>query len=493
MRRLPSLAIALLLLSGCDRAPSGDQLASDLSTRLGQAFGKALEIADVSRRGAAKDVGAPAEETRRIVYFDLSLRAREDLDLGSWDTPGAASLVSMLGAGPKGIYGVKSGGNKTGDVIRVHGSAIYRREPDGWRPVAAAGFSPPPAPVTDNQAPRPVAETLIAALQGTIRSLPPGISPRGNIIIEDELARAVNNIQARLAHEQEGYAIAAGPEQGQYVRFVRAVAALGAERRVRVTPLVTAGSDENLRLLHDGRVLMALAQGDVAALAYAGEEPFADLGPSRALRALGSVYLEPLHVIVRADSPVRTMADLRGRRINVGPVGSGSRVTALRVLAAHDIPPDRAGALTELGLSPALAALRDGRIDAVLQIIGVPANEIRNAFATLPLRLVPLDGGVIERMAGANPAYVAAPIPPGSYAGLQAPVPTIGVAAILVATTDLTSAEALAATRLVFTAADLVAAGSPQGAQVNPRTARLGLRIPMHDGAERALAEIGAR
>jgi TRAP transporter TAXI family solute receptor len=491
VRRLVPLAITLLILSGCDRTPSRDQVAADLSARLQQAFGNSIEIAEVSRRGAAKDVSAPAGESRRIVYFDVSMRAREDLDLGAWDTPGAASLVSLVGAGPKGIYGIKPGSNKAGDIIRAHGSAIYRREADGWRPIAAAGFSPPPAPVTDNQAPRPVVETLIAALQGTIRSLPPGISPRGNAMIEDELARAVNNIRARLAHEQEGYAIAAGPEQGQYLRFVRALAALAADQRVRVIPLVTAGSDENLRLLHDGRVLLALAQGDVAALAYAGEEPFADLGPSLALRALGSIYVEPLHVIVRADSPIRTMADLRGRKINVGPVGSGSRVTALRVLAAHDIPADRAGALTELGLSPALAALRDGRIDAVLQIIGVPANEIRNAFATLPLRLVPLDGGVIERLA--NQAYVAAPIPPGSYAGPQGAVPTIGVAAILVATTELTSAEAFAATRLVFTAPNLVAAGSPQGAQVGVRTARLGLRIPMHDGAERALAEIGAR
>ena len=106
---------------------------------------------------------------------------------------------------------------------------------------------------------------------------------------------------------------------------------------------------------------------------------------------------------------------------------------------------------------------------------------------------MPLNGGVIERLARANPAYVAAPIPPGSYAGLQEAVPTIGVAAILVATTELTSAEAFAATRLVFAASDLVAAGSPQGAQVSPRTARLGFRIPMHDGAERALAEIGTR
>jgi TRAP transporter TAXI family solute receptor len=488
-----SLALfLLLLLLGCERTPSADQVSADISARISQAFGNTLELVDIRRRGTAKDISAPAEESRRIVYFDLSLRAREDLDLGAWDTPGAASLVSMLGCGPKGIYGVRSGGNKAGDVIRAHGSAIYRREANGWRPVAAAGFTPSPAPVTDNQAPRPPVENLLAALQGTIRSVPPGIAPRSNIIIADELARAINNIHARLDHEQAGYAIAAGPEQGQYVRLAGALAMLGAERKVRITPLVTAGSDENVRLLRDGRVLLGIVQGDIAALAFNGDEPFADLGPSSMLRALGSLYIEPLHVIVRADSPVQTVADLRGRRVNVGPVGSGSRVTALRILAAHDVLPEQA-TMTELTLSPALAALRDGRIDAILQVIGVPANEIRNAFATLPLRLVPLDDGTIGRLTHADPAIVAAPVPPGAYAGVQKPVPTIGVAAVLVTTTNLTEAEGDAATRLVFAATDLVSRGSPQGAQVSPRTARTGLTIPMHEGAEHALAGLASR
>lgn len=491
MRRLRGLVVALLALSGCDRAPSGDQVAADVSARLDQAFGGAFEMADLSRRGTAKDVTAPADETRRVVYFDVSLRMRRDLDLGTWDTPGAASLVSMLGAGPKGIYGVKSGGNTADDVIRAHGSAIYRQDKDGWHTVAAAGFAPPQAPVTDNQAPRPVAETLVAALQSTIRSLPPGTAPASNEIIEEELSRAVNNIRARLTHAQAGYAIAAGPERGQYQRLVRALETV--ERKQRIIPLITAGSVENLRLLHNRDVLFALTQGDIAALAYAGDEPFADLGPNSALRALGSLYIEPLHVIVRAESPVRTMADLSGRTINVGPVGSGSRVTALRILAAHGIPPERVGELGAHTLAPALAALRDGQIDAVIEVIGAPANEIRSAFTTLPLRLVPLDSAVIERLVRENPVYIAAPIPAATYPNLAAAAPTVGVAAILAATTALTPAEAAVATRLVFTTTDLVARGSLQGAQVSPRTARAGLTIPMHEGAARALAEIGSR
>jgi TRAP transporter TAXI family solute receptor len=494
MKRLALLAIlALLALTSCERAPGSDQLSADIAQRLKQAFGDTMAIADVRRRGAAKDVAAPENSERRIVYFDLSLDVRRDLDLGSWDTPGAASLVSMLGAGPKGIYGVKSDGNKAGDVIRAHGSAIYRYDNGRWQIVTSAGFTPPPAPVTDNQAPPPVAETLLAALQTTIRSLPAGTSPRTNNVIEDELSRAVNNIRARLAHEQQGYAIAAGPEQGQYLRLVRALVQRAPDRRIRFTPLVTAGSTENLRLLRDGSVLLALTQGDIAALARAGEGPFADVGPQANLRALGSLYLEPLHIIVQADSPIRNVAQLKGRKINVGPIGSGTRVTALRVLAEHGIVPARGDELFDLTLTPALAALRDRRIDAVIEVIGVPANEIRTAFATLPLRFIPLDERIIAALTRANEAYVAAPIPAEAYEGVKEAVPSIGVAAILATTTELTAAEGFSATRFVYSVPDLVAGGSPQGAQVRARTAQTGLTIPLHEGAARALAELAPR
>jgi len=111
----------------------------------------------------------------------------------------------------------------------------------------------------------------------------------------------------------------------------------------------------------------------------------------------------------------------------------------------------------------------------------------------LALRLVPLDAGAIRTLVGESNAYIAATIPTEAYSGVTSAIPTIGVAAILATTTVLTDAEAFSATRFVFTATDLVANGSPQGAQISPRTAQRGLTIPMHEGAARALAEIAPR
>jgi TRAP transporter TAXI family solute receptor len=493
MMRIRGLMVALLFLLGCERSPEADAVKNDLSARLSEGFAEAFEIIDFSRRGSTKDLTAPSGESRRIVYFDLSLRARKDLELGSWNTPGAASLVSMLGAGPKGIAGVKSEGNKAGDEIRVHGSAVYRWDSSAWKIAAARGFATPEAPVTDNQAPRPTSEKLVSALQSTIRSLPAGLSPTDNAIVQEELQRAINNIQARMAYVQEGIAVAAGPEQGQYLSFMRALVASRGDRRPRVMPLITAGSVENLKLLREGTVLFAFTQGDVAALALAGAEPFAGQGPALELRAIGSLYIEPLHVIVMDDAPIGTIADLAGRRVNVGAAGSGTRITALKALAAHGLSDARVGQVSELSLTPALTALRDGKVDAVMEVIGLPANEIRNAFSTLRLRLVPLDSAVVERLARDESGYVATSVPPGAYPTHETSVPTVGVAAILATTARLAEAEGNVAARLIYTTDDLVKNGSAQGAQVSPRTARLGLTLPMHDGAERALAEIRPR
>src|SRR5262245_19501076 len=114
---------ALALLAGCGGGPDADALRKGVEERLGQALpAGTVTVVALERRGSQSDTKAPAGETRRIVYFDAALRLAKDFDFGAWDSPGVAGVVSALGAGPKGISGITSGGNKTGEVIRVHGT-----------------------------------------------------------------------------------------------------------------------------------------------------------------------------------------------------------------------------------------------------------------------------------------------------------------------------------------------------------------------------------
>jgi hypothetical protein len=126
-------SLILVFLAACGGGPDAQSLRTDVSTRLEQALPNGVvELASFNRRGSQADTRAPSGETRRIVYFDAELRLLRDLDFGAWNAPGVAGLVSALGAGPKGIEGITSGGNKAGDIIRAHGTALYRLEDGAW-------------------------------------------------------------------------------------------------------------------------------------------------------------------------------------------------------------------------------------------------------------------------------------------------------------------------------------------------------------------------
>ena len=484
MRHLITLLL-LLAAAGCGGGPDGDALKKDVSERLSQALpAGVVTLADLDRRGSQSDTKAPAGETRRIIYFDAQLKLERDFDFGAWDAPGVAGIVSALGSGPKGILGITSGGNKAGDIVRAHGTALYKREGSGWTAVVSGAYRPAAAPAYATNAPQGRAAEMLEAMRKTVESVPKDASPVQRAVIAEELAAANATIKARLARAKQGYAIAAGPEHGQYLRFVQALAAATPDR---VVPLVTRGGEENLRLLRDGKVSLALAQGDAALAAYEGTGNFASDGPHPALRAVGSLYPEPVHVLARADSNVASAADLKGRRVAIGLQGSASRTTALRVLEAHGIGIKEITPL-ELSIGDALVALRQKEVDVVIQVIGVPADSVRDALSEIPLRLLPLSERAVATLAAAKAGYFAYTIPRGAYTTQKQDVRTIATAALLLAGTDLSDSEVTTVTRYVFEKGrDLAASGSAQGAQVSAATARQALPIPLHTAAVKAL------
>lgn len=483
------LLLCLALLAGCTAGPDEAALKRDVEARIAQALpGGTLVLDDLQRRGSQRDQKAPAGETRRVVYFDASLKLAKDFDFGAWDGPGMAGLVSALGAGPKGVAGIEAGGNQAGDVVRAHGAAIYKREGDAWVAVAAGGYRPAQAPTYATNAPAGPA-AMLEDMRKVIEAIPKDTAPAQMAVVQEELTAAHAAIRARLARAGAGYAIAAGPEHGQYLRFARALAQDGA---LRIVPLVTLGGDENLELLREARVQLALAQGDAALAAYEGSGNFQARGPAPALRAIGSLYPEPVHVITRADAPLSTMADLRGRRLAIGLPGSASRSTALRVLEAHGLA-SRDVQPRELGLANALQALGRGEVDAVLQVIGVPADSVRDAVGAVPLKLLPLSEAAITRLASARRGLFAHTIPARTYPGQAREVRTVATAAVLMAGSELSDAEVANLTRFVYRQGrDFAARGSAQGLQVSAANARAGLTVPMHMAAERALSSPAA-
>jgi TRAP transporter TAXI family solute receptor len=485
-----ALALGLILLAGCGGGPDAEALKADVEARLAQALpAGTVSIAGFQRRGSQSDTKAPAGETRRILYFDADLKLERDFDFGAWDAPGVAGLVSALGAGPKGISGITSGGNKAGDVLRAHGTALYRRDAgrdaDRWVGAAPAGHRPTEAPAYATGAPPDGPAAILDSMRKVVDSISRDAAPGQIAAVEEELVLAYATIRARVARAKAGYAVAAGPEHGQYLRFARALADASA---ANIVPLVTLGGEQNLRMLRERKVSLALAQADAALDAYEGAGSFKGEGVYAELRAIGSLYPEPVHVLVRADDAAATAGDLRGRVVAIGLPGSASRTTAVRVLEAHglsleDVKP------RELALGEALVGLQQKTVDAVIQVIGMPADSVRDALAAVPLRLLPLSERAVASLVAGKSPYFAYSIPPGAYATQAKEARTIATAALLLASADLADSEIAALTRFVFERGhDLAARGSAQGAQVSAATARQGLAIPQHLPASKALS-----
>jgi TRAP transporter TAXI family solute receptor len=254
----------------------------------------------------------------------------------------------------------------------------------------------------------------------------------------------------------------------------------------------TQGSVENLRLVGTGQLESGIAQSDIVRWAYGGSSVFAADGPMKQLRAIASLFPESLQIVVRADSPIRTLADLKGRRISLGETESGTLVDARIVLAASglaetDLIPEY------LRSSTAAANLRDGTLDGFFLIGGVPAPAVRELASTAPIRLVPIDDEVLSRMREEYGLYRRSVIPAGTYPGLDVETPSIGFHALWVVSANASEDLIYAITKALWSEATrrLLDAQDPIGKSVRLQGALDGLSVPLHPGARRFYREAG--
>ena len=487
------IMLTCLVLVACSRQPDGDTLRSDLQQRLDTTYGvDVFTITELVRQGAATDGSAPEGQERRVVYYDVELEFKKEFTLDAWDRPGVASLVTLLGAGPRSISGVKSGGNQTGDKIVAHASAIYRKDASGWVAVAPPGVTNAQAPALETGAPQPVARRLLATLDEISRSVARSGSGGGERIVQQELERSVARINGRLSRMQQGLPLAGGPDRGEYFAFARALAALPAPGQAKIAALITSGGADNIEMLRSGDAVLGLAQADTALMAYEGTGPFAARGAFTRLRALGSLYPEFVHIVVRDEKAYKRVRHLKGKKVALGPQGSAVRATLEQVLAAHGLEAGRDYDAVDAPFPTALLMLEAGKLDAVVHVIGIPAAPLRDAFAQADLKLLPLDRDAIKVLVDDLPALVALDIAVGDYPGQTQAVPSVGMPALLLTTSDLTRDEAIELVNRVYKKGyDLLAFGSAQGAQVSASSARFGVTVPLHDGADEALSVLG--
>jgi uncharacterized protein len=267
-----------------------------------------------------------------------------------------------------------------------------------------------------------------------------------------------------------------------------------AEDGLRCFVEATAGAEENLTRLKAGDLTFALVPSDwqyhafQSGLGTGDDQPFTDL------RAVLSLQALTFTLLAAPNSGVESLADLEGKRINLGPAGSAWRSTGDFLIAALGWSPDDFAEIEELDADEQAKALCDGRVDALLLPASHPSGPVAQATERCGARLLGINGEAVDRLLGEWSFYAPAVIPGGLYANNPDPVASFGLRATLVTTQSVPADTVYQVTKLIFEGLDELRGQHAvfAGLSVEDMTSA-GLSAPLHEGALHYFQERGWR
>jgi uncharacterized protein len=265
-----------------------------------------------------------------------------------------------------------------------------------------------------------------------------------------------------------------------------------AKHGFRCTVESTGGSVANINTIKAGDLDFGVAQSDWNHHAHKGTSTFQKDGAFSDLRSVFSLHPEPFTVLARADANVKNFTDLKGKRVNVGNPGSGTRASMEQLLSTMNWKLSDFGLAAELKADEHGAALCDNKIDAFFYGVGHPSANIQDPVTTCGAKLVNITGPAVDKLIADNPFYAKATIPAGLYKGNDFDTTTYGVLA-----TFVTSAKA--ADDQVYTLVKAVFENFDEFKKLHPAFGNLkaenmvkdGLSAPLHPGAAKYYKEKG--
>ncbi|AXI47569.1 C4-dicarboxylate ABC transporter substrate-binding protein [Sulfitobacter sp. SK012] len=264
-----------------------------------------------------------------------------------------------------------------------------------------------------------------------------------------------------------------------------------AEHGIQCTVESTGGSVYNLKAVRAGTLDFGIAQSDWQFHSFNGSSKFEEDGADQNLRAVFSVHPEPFTVVARADAGIKTFDDLKGKRVNIGNPGSGSRGTMDVLMAAKGWTVGDFELVTELKSSDQARAVCEGKIDAMVFTVGHPSGSIKEATTECDTVLVEVAGPEVEALIADNPYYRTATVPGGMYKGNEDDTQTFGVGATLVTSSKVPDETVYALVKSVFDNMRRFRRLHPAlGILKEEEMVKDGLSAPLHDGAAKFYSEI---
>lgn len=260
---------------------------------------------------------------------------------------------------------------------------------------------------------------------------------------------------------------------------------------LRVSVQASGASVENLRLLQGGEVELIMAVNGVAVDAMNNRGTFAD-DPEFDFVAVGNIYREVTQIVARADAGVATIEDLAGKRVQIGPVGSGTEVAARNILLAHGIDPDSDITVFQDSFGDAADQLRDGTVDAAFGILALPAASIIDVATATDVVLVDIVGDVLNEMLASDPSLSPVEVPAGTYPGQDQVAHWVTNWATLYAAPGLDDDQVYQLLEVMYGEMSPETVGNAVAAELQLATAIDGLGgIPLHPGAARYYQDQG--
>lgn len=251
----------------------------------------------------------------------------------------------------------------------------------------------------------------------------------------------------------------------------------------------TKASVENLNLLQAGRGELAFALGDSVADAWNGEAEAGFKTPLKKLRAIAAIYPNYIQIVASRESGIKTLDDLKGKRISVGAPKSGTELNARAIFAAAGLSYDDMGRVEFLPYAESVELIKNRQLDATLQSSGLGMAAIRDLAASVPLNFVAIPAPVVEKIGSS--AYLPAVMPAGTYDGQEVEVPTAAIVNILVSHEGVSDEVAYQMAKLMFDNLDRLVTSHAAARDIHLASAAKNLPIPLHPGAERFYREAG--
>ena len=274
--------------------------------------------------------------------------------------------------------------------------------------------------------------------------------------------------------------LATGSEKGVYYALGQDIAEVAKKSGLRISVLSSQGSQENLYWLSEDKAQLCIAQSDTVYNAYNGFGRFKEKITN--LQAIASLYTEAVHILVRNPLYIRKIEDFKGKRISIGPEGSGTESNALAILEAAGITSNEIQ-LLHLSFEDSIKAINENKVDIAFFTSGYPSDVVKIIMQNKGAYFFEPNPQILRRLIDTYPFFVVTTIPPGTYTNQDEEITTIGVAALLVSRNDLDNHLIYTITKLIFSDTSLIVNYHKRGLDITLNSAFKGIAIPVNDGA----------